>query len=128
MIDHTGIFVSDFDRSKSFYAAALEPIGLSLIAEHSASTTGSIAIAGFGLPPEAEFWLSHGTPGSVPVHIAFRVKSHAAVEAFYKAALAAGGRDNGAPGFRPQYHPNYYAAFVLDPDDHNIEAVCHEPE
>ena len=127
MIDHTGVFVSDFERSKSFYAAALEPIGLSLIA-HSASTTGSIDIAGFGSPPEAEFWLSHGTPGSVPVHVAFRVQSHAAVESFYKAALAAGGRDNGGPGFRPQYHPNYYAAFVLDPDGHNIEAVCHEPE
>lgn len=128
MIDHTGVVVSDFERSKSFYAAALKPIGLSLIAEYSAAMTGSIDIAGFGLPPEAEFWLSHGTPGSVPAHVAFRVENHAAVEAFYSAALAAGGRDNGAPGFRPHYHPNYYAAFVLDPDGHNIEAVCHEPE
>nr|WP_242063403.1 VOC family protein [Nostoc sp. FACHB-892] len=99
-----------------------------LIAEYSASTTGSTDIAGFGQPPEAEFWLTHGNPGSVRVHVAFRVHNHAAVEAFYNAALAAGGRDNGAPGLRPQYHPNYYAAFVLDPDGHNIEAVCHQPE
>ncbi|MBD2249458.1 VOC family protein [Nostoc sp. FACHB-888] len=128
MIDHIGVVVSDFERSKSFYAAALEPVGLSLIAEYSTSTTGSTDIAGFGQPPEAEFWLSLGNPGSVRVHIAFRVHNHAAVEGFYNAALAAGGRDNGAPGLRPQYHPNYYAAFVLDPDGHNIEAVCHQPE
>ncbi|MEH2367666.1 VOC family protein [Nostoc sp.] len=128
MIDHTGIVVSDFEQSKSFYAAALKPIGLLLIAEYSASTTGSTDIAGFGQPPEAEFWLTHGNPGSVRVHVAFRVHNHAAVEAFYNAALAAGGQDNGAPGFRTQYHPNYYAAFVLDPDGYNIEAVCHEPK
>jgi len=85
MIDHTGVVVSDFERSKSFYTAALEPVGLSLILEYSASTTGSTDIAGFGQPPEAEFWLSLGNPGSVKVHIAFRVHNHAAVEAFYNA-------------------------------------------
>ncbi len=74
-----------------------------------------------------EFWISRGTPSSPSVHVAFRVQSHALVEAFYSAALAAGGRDNGSPGLRPHYHHNYYAAFVLDPDGHNIEAVCHEP-
>jgi predicted lactoylglutathione lyase len=73
-----------------------------------------------------EFWLARGEPGSMPVHIAFRVSSRALVDAFYNAAIAAGGRDNGAPGLRPQYHPNYYGAFVLDPDGHNIEAVCRE--
>ncbi|WP_414755246.1 VOC family protein [Anabaena sp. CCY 9910] len=128
MIDHTGVIVSNFERSKSFYAAALEPVGLSLIAEYSASMTGATDIAGFGQPPEAEFWITRGHPGSIPVHVAFRVHNHTAVKAFYNAALAAGGRDNGAPGFRPHYHPNYYAAFVLDPDGHNIEAVCYQPE
>jgi len=133
MIDHTGIIVSDFEQSKSFYAAALAAIGLSLIAEYPASITGNTDVAGFGSPPKAEvsmspeFWISQGTPGSPPVHVAFRVESRALVEAFYNAALAAGGRDNGSPSLRPHYHPNYYAAFILDPDGHNIEAVCREP-
>lgn len=134
MLDHMGINVSDLDRSKAFYAAALAPIGYALQAEYSAAMTGSVAVAGFG-PPETAgpgastpFWIGTGTPGDPRVHLAFRVPTRAHVRAFHEAALAAGGRDNGAPGLRPIYHANYYGAFVLDPDGHNIEAVCHAPE
>jgi catechol 2,3-dioxygenase-like lactoylglutathione lyase family enzyme len=127
MIDHTGLVVSDFERSKRFYSEALAPIGYAKLAEFPASITGHTDVAGFGEPPKPDFWISRGTPNQPPIHIAFRVGSRALVEAFYQAALAAGGRDNGAPGLRPHYHPHYYGAFVLDPDGHNIEAVCHEP-
>jgi catechol 2,3-dioxygenase-like lactoylglutathione lyase family enzyme len=131
MIDHTGVIVSDLEKSKIFYSAALGAIGLALLMEFPASVTGSNDVAGYGAPessaqgPSAEFWLARGDPGAIPVHIAFRVARRSLVDAFYNAALAAGGRDNGAPGLRPHYHPNYYGAFVLDPDGHNIEAVCH---
>jgi catechol 2,3-dioxygenase-like lactoylglutathione lyase family enzyme len=133
MIDHTGVVVSDFARSKEFYLSALAPIGLQLLMEFPASVTGSTDVAGFGSPESLaqgvspEFWLARGTPGSCPTHVAFRVAGRTLVDGFHKAALAAGGRDNGAPGPRPHYHPNYYGAFVLDPDGHNIEAVCHAP-
>lgn len=127
MIDHTGLVVSDFERSKRFYREALAPIGYAKLAEFPASITGHTDVAGFGEPPKPDFWISRGTPNQPPIHIAFRVGSRALVEAFYQAALAAGGRDNGAPGLRPHYHLHYYGAFVLDPDGHNIEAVCHEP-
>jgi len=127
MIDHTGVVVSDFDRSKRFYQAALGAIGYQLLLEFPAAVTGSTDVAGFGEPGKPDFWLSRGTPNQPPVHVAFRVQDRATVDAFYNAAMAAGGRDNGEPGLRPHYHPNYYGAFVLDPDGHNIEAVCHEP-
>jgi catechol 2,3-dioxygenase-like lactoylglutathione lyase family enzyme len=126
MIDHTGVVVSDFDRSKQFYLAALAPIGFSLLAEFPASVTGHTDVAGFGQPPKPEFWISRGKPNNPPVHVAFRVSSRSLVDAFYGAAIEAGGTDNGRPGIRAHYHPNYYGAFVLDPDGHNIEAVCHE--
>lgn len=126
MIDHTGVVVSDFDRSKRFYSAALKPIGFDLLAEFPAAITGHTDVAGFGEPPKPEFWISRGTPNKPAVHIAFRVKSRSDVDAFYSAAIEAGGVDNGPPGIRAHYHPNYYGAFVLDPDGHNIEAVCHE--
>ena len=132
MIDHTGVVVSDFEASKAFYATALGAIGLTLLMEFPASVTGSTDVAGFGAPETLaqglgpEFWLARGTPGNA-VHVAFLVASRRLVESFHKAALGAGGRDNGAPGLRPHYHPNYYGAFVLDPDGHNIEAVCHAP-
>ncbi len=126
MIDHTGLVVSDFVRSKAFYTQALGAIGLSLVAEIPAAVTGRSDIAGFGVAPAAEFWIDSGVPNKPALHIAFRVKTHALVDDFYKAAVAAGGRDNGPPGIRPHYDPSYYAAFVLDPDGHNIEAVCHE--
>jgi len=120
MIDHTGVSVSSFARSKAFYERALTPLGYSLIMEFGTA-------AGFGQPPKPDFWIGEGTPNTPAVHIAFRASSRAAVDAFYKAAMAAGGRDNGPPGLRPHYHPNYYGAFVLDPDGHNVEAVCHDP-
>jgi catechol 2,3-dioxygenase-like lactoylglutathione lyase family enzyme len=128
MIDHTGVSVSDIARSTEFYTKALSAIGYALLLEFPASVTGHTDVAGFGEPQKADFWISKGVPNNPPIHVAFRVSSRAQVDAFYKAAMAAGGRDNGAPGTRPHYHEHYYGAFVLDPDGHNIEAVCHSPE
>jgi catechol 2,3-dioxygenase-like lactoylglutathione lyase family enzyme len=127
MIDHTGLSASDFDKSKAFYTKALSAIGYALLMEFPASVTGNTDVAGFGEPPKPDFWIYKGVANNPPVHVAFRVSSRAIVDAFYKAALAAGGRDNGAPGVRPHYHEHYYGAFVLDPDGNNIEAVCHSP-
>lgn len=126
MIDHTGVVASDFQASKSFYEKALAPIGYTLLMELSAAVTGHADVAGFGEAPKPDFWISSGTPNRPPVHVAFRVASRSLVDAFHQAAIQAGGTDNGPPGLRPHYHPNYYGAFVLDPDGHNIEAVCHE--
>jgi catechol 2,3-dioxygenase-like lactoylglutathione lyase family enzyme len=128
MIDHTGINASDFIKSKEFYSKALAAIGYSLLVELPASVTGSTDVAGFGEPPKPDFWVNKGSPNNPPVHVAFRVTTRAQVDAFFNVAIAAGGRDHGKPGVRPHYHPNYYGAFVLDPDGHNIEAVCHSPE
>jgi catechol 2,3-dioxygenase-like lactoylglutathione lyase family enzyme len=127
MIDHTGVTVGDFARSRAFYARALAPIGYGLLLELPAAVTGRADVAGFGVPPKPDFWIAGGIPNVPPVHVAFRVASRALVDAFYAAAIAAGGRDNGAPGVRAHYHANYYGAFVVDPDGHNIEAVCHAP-
>ncbi|HVW71514.1 MAG TPA: VOC family protein [Steroidobacteraceae bacterium] len=127
MIDHTGVTVSDFAKSKAFYRAALQPIGYELLLEFPASVTGHADVAGFGEPPKADFWIARGSPNDPAVHVAFRVARRPLVDAFYAAAVAAGGRSNGAPGLRPHYHADYYGAFVLDPDGHNIEVVCHEP-
>lgn len=127
MIDHTGIAVTDYEKSKAFYTRALAPLGYRLLMEVSAELTGNHDTAGFGEPPKTDFWISNGGPNRSAVHIAFRAADRAAVDAFHAAALAAGGTDNGAPGVRPHYHPHYYAAFVRDPDGHNIEAVCHAP-
>jgi catechol 2,3-dioxygenase-like lactoylglutathione lyase family enzyme len=127
MIDHTGLTVSNFSRSKTFYLRALAPMGYELVMELSAAVTGHSDVAGFGAPPKPDFWIAGGKPNVPPIHVAFRAANRAVVDAFYAAAIAAGGRDNGAPGPRPHYHANYYGAFVLDPDGHNIEAVCHEP-
>jgi catechol 2,3-dioxygenase-like lactoylglutathione lyase family enzyme len=127
MIDHTGVAVSDFERSRQFYLAALTPIGYQLLADFPASVTGGADVAGFGVAPKPDFWINSGAPQQPPIHVAFRVDSRARVDAFYAAALQAGGSSNGAPGPRPHYHANYYGAFVLDFDGHNIEAVCHEP-
>ena len=126
MIDHTGLNVSDFVRSKAFYLAALAPLGYQLIKELPATLAPQGAM-GMGVPPKPDFWVAGGAANSPPLHIAFRAASRAQVDAFYRAAIAAGGRDNGGPGVREHYHPNYYGAFVLDPDGHNIEAVCHDP-
>jgi catechol 2,3-dioxygenase-like lactoylglutathione lyase family enzyme len=127
MIDHTGVTVGDFAASRAFYARALAPLGYVTLMELPAAATGHGDVAGFGIAPKPDFWIAGGAPNVPPVHVAFRAASRAAVDAFHAAALAAGGRDNGPPGLRPHYHANYYAAFVLDPDGHNIEAVCHDP-
>ncbi len=126
MIDHTGVYVSNFAAARNFYVEALGAIGYQLLHEFSAEVTGSTAVAGFGEPPKADFWIHEGSPNKPAIHVAFRVKTPKLVDQFYSAAMAAGARDNGAPGPRPHYHANYYGAFVLDPDGHNIEAVCHE--
>jgi catechol 2,3-dioxygenase-like lactoylglutathione lyase family enzyme len=128
MIDHFGFPVSDYARSKAFYAKALAPLGYALVMELDAGHTesGSPA-AGFGADGNPDFWI--GGEGGLRgiLHVAIVAKDRAAVDAFHRAALAAGARDNGPPGLRPRYHASYYAAFVLDPDGHNVEAVCHAP-
>lgn len=127
MIDHTGVLVSRPSDSRRFYEQALAPLGYTLLMEIPKNVTGGKVVLGYGVAPHADFWISEGTPNEVRVHVAFRADSRAQVDAFYREALAAGGRDNGAPGPRPHYHQSYYGAFVLDPDGHNIEAVCHQP-
>jgi catechol 2,3-dioxygenase-like lactoylglutathione lyase family enzyme len=128
MLDHIGLSVADIERARVFYEAALKPLGLGAIMEVTAEETGGDAHAGFGENDKAFFWIGTGAKPRGGTHVAFTAKTRAEVEAFYRAALAAGGRDNGAPGLRPEYHPNYYGAFVFDPDGNNIEAVCHRPE
>jgi len=128
MIDHVGIPVSDIARSTEFYLKALEPLGISIVMEVSAEQTGHGAAVGFGANFKPFFWIGGaGGLGVGNVHVAFAAPSRAAVDAFYRAAITAGGKDNGKPGLRPHYHENYYGAFVLDFDGHNIEAVCHAP-
>ena len=127
MIDHTGLNVRDPVKSRAFYERALAPLGYVMMVEIPKQATGGIVVLGFGVPPKPDFWMAEGTPQTPHIHIAFRADSRAQVDAFYAAALAAGGKDNGAPGPRPHYHADYYGAFVLDPDGHNIEAVCHTP-
>jgi catechol 2,3-dioxygenase-like lactoylglutathione lyase family enzyme len=126
MIDHVGFSVSDYSRSKTFYEMALKPLGYKLIMEATAQATGMPA-AGFGSDGKPDFWIGGEGMLEKPLHVAIAAKDRASVDAFYRAALAAGGKDNGPSGVRSHYHPNYYGAFVFDPDGHNIEAVCHAP-
>ena len=130
MLDHIGFPVSDYARSKRFYDAVLATLGYGAIMEITPETTGDGSThCGYGRDGKPEFWIgSDGAAGGTRVHVAFSAANRAAVDAFHAAALAAGARDNGAPGLRPHYHAGYYGAFVLDPDGHNIEAVCHAPE
>ena len=121
MFDHLSIPVTDYEKSKSFYQTALATLGHTLIMEHP------ISGAGFGSGGKPSFWIKQKDP-SARVHVAFSAGSRALVDSFYEAAVAAGAEDNGPPGLRPEYHPTYYGAFVLDPDGNNIEAVCHLPE
>jgi catechol 2,3-dioxygenase-like lactoylglutathione lyase family enzyme len=127
MLDHLGLTVTDLARSKAFYKMALAPLAIALIKELSAEETGGHAHAGFGQEGKPFFWIGEGAQTAGPVHIAFVAQRRGDVEAFHRAALGAGGRDNGAPGLRPHYHPNYFSAFVLDPGGNNVEAVCHKP-
>jgi len=127
LLDHVTLMVSDFARSKAFYEAALAPLGVKCVMEYGRA-------AGFGRDKKPDFWIGQGptsfqTPDQLkiitPTHVAFAARSRAEVDAFYTAALAAGGRDFGKPGLREVYHPGYYGAFVLDPDGHDVEAVIH---
>jgi catechol 2,3-dioxygenase-like lactoylglutathione lyase family enzyme len=126
MIDHTGIAVSDFETSKRFYDKAMAPLGASLVMTVPKEYTGGINVAGYGRDRPV-FWLNDSKKPNDTLHVAFTARSRAEVDAFHAAALAAGGKDNGGPGLRPHYHPNYYGAFVFDPDGNNVEAVCHDP-
>ena len=119
MIDHIGVTVTDLARSVAFYERALAPLGYAVIMKAD-------QFAGFGAGGKPDFWIGVGERGG-RVHVAFSAKGRADVRAFHEAAVAAGGKDNGPPGVREVYHPDYYGAFVLDPDGHNVEAVCHEP-
>ena len=121
MLDHMGIDVQNYEKSKAFYKTALTSLGYELIMEVQ-------GWAGFGVGGKPDFWIQGGKQTIPRIHVAFRSENRAKVRAFYEAALKAGGKDNGPPGIREIYHPNYYGAFVFDPDGHNIEAVCHNPE
>jgi catechol 2,3-dioxygenase-like lactoylglutathione lyase family enzyme len=127
ILDHIGINVSDYDRSKAFYTKALAPLGITVVMEFGKG-------AGFGRDKKPDFWVGQGAtsfqkPEQIatitPIHVCFAARSRAEVDAFHAAAIAAGGSDNGKPGIRKEYHPNYYGAFVIDPDGHNVEAAIH---
>ena len=119
MIDHIGIAVTDTAVSKAFFTKALAPLGYVVVMEFE-------EVVGMGVDGKPDFWMQAGAPGQ-SLHVAFHCENRKSVDAFYHAAIAAGGKDNGGPGLRPHYHPNYYGAFVFDPDGNNIEAVCHAP-
>jgi len=121
MFDHMGFGVSDIDESRKFFLQALGPLGVGLAMEGPNSV-------GLGRQGKPSMWLYATSAVTPPLHIAIAANTRADVDAFYQAAMAAGAKDNGAPGLRPHYHPNYYAAFVLGPDGHSVEAVCHQPE
>ena len=134
MIDHLGFNVADIERSRAFYDRALAPLQIGVVmAVDAAETPDGKAFLGYGKTADSRdiqagkpsFWIGEGDRLGNRVHVAFLAAGQAEVDAFYTAALAAGGTDNGPPGPRPHYHPGYYAAFVLDPDGHNIEAVWH---
>jgi len=127
-IDHIGLSVSDYAAAKTFYTRALAPIGISVLMEFPASVTGDTDVCGLGADGKPFFWIAAQGRTSPHTHVAFAVESRKLVDDFYAAAMAAGGKDNGAPGVRPHYHADYYGAFVLDADGNNIEAVCHRPE
>lgn len=127
MFDHVGFAVSDLARSRAFYVSALAPLGYGPVLDVHRDRTGGYEGTGFGTSGRPQFWIGTGDRRATAVHVAFVAGDRAAVDAFHAAALAAGGRDNGGPGLRPHYHPDYYGAFVLDPDGNNIEAVCRAP-
>lgn len=114
--------------ARAFYTAALTPLGLGIVGEVTAEQSGSFAFVGFGIDRKGQLWIAEKGPQSPQFHIAFRAPSRAAVREFYRAGLANGGSDNGPPGMREVYHPDYYAAFLLDPEGHNIEAMTFAPE
>jgi catechol 2,3-dioxygenase-like lactoylglutathione lyase family enzyme len=121
MLDHIIISVSDYSASRAFYEQALAPLGYHVVMEHGEG-------CGLGVLEKPDFFIQQGNPVAPTIHLAFASRDRQAVDEFHAAALSAGGQDNGPPGLRVDYHPNYYGAFVLDPDGHNIEAVCHRPQ
>jgi catechol 2,3-dioxygenase-like lactoylglutathione lyase family enzyme len=130
VIDHLTIVVSDYEASKAFYTAALKPLGYETVMELSREQIPQLPVEktiGLGVGGKPDVWLRPctGAEAVTATHVAVRANDRQAVDAFYRAALEAGGKDNGAPGVRAHYHPSYYGAFVLDPDGYNIEAVCH---
>lgn len=125
MIDHIGLSVAALAKATAFYTQALAPVGYAVIMEFEHDGRSVVGLGANGKP---DLWLEQGKATAPPLHIAFNATKRAQVDAFYQAALAAGGRDNGAPGLRPHYQQHYYGAFVLDHEGHNIEAVCHTPE
>ena len=130
MIDHASTYTTHYDAAKRLYQAAFAPLGATLQREMVASWDPEFPtrrMCAFG-PQRPIFWLIEVREPATPRHTAFGAATRAQVDAFYRAALGAGGRDNGAPGLRTIYHPTYYGAFVLDPDGNNVEAVCHAPE
>ena len=127
MIDHTGVEVTNFAKSKAFYDAAFGAMGGALLHTVPEQFTGGRTVVGYGRERPV-FWLHTGDDPGKGRHVALTAQSRAQVDAFYAAAMAAGGKDNGGPGLRPHYHEHYYGAFVIDPDGNNIEAVCHKPE
>jgi len=125
MLDHLGISVRNHAQSRSFYLKALEPLGISVVMEVGKEESGAPSDhTGFGSNGKPYFWITEGATGS-GMHLAFVAQTRKQVDDFYRQALAAGAKDNGAPGIRAHYHPNYYGAFVIDPNGVNLEAVCH---
>ena len=127
MLDHITFSVADFNRASAFYDLALAPLGITRLVSVTAEQSGGAAFAGYG-DTRPFFWIGDGEASKGQLHVAFTAADRPTVDAFHKAALAAGGQDNGAPGLRPHYDPDYYGAFVLDPEGRNIEAVCRAPE
>ena len=123
MFDHVKFGVSDYAASKAFFLKALEPLGLAVVSEGSPSYGIELSADG-----KASLCMFQTEEKPAHLHLAFTAADRQQVDTFYRAALQAGGKDNGAPGVRPNYHANYYAAFVIDPDGHNVEVVCHEPQ
>jgi catechol 2,3-dioxygenase-like lactoylglutathione lyase family enzyme len=128
MIDHLGIGVHDFQASRRFYDAALAPLDIGVVMEVTPEQTGGRHGIGYGKDGKPFFWIGDGGLRGAGMHVAFTARTRAQVDAFHAAGLEAGGQDNGRPGLRPHYHPNYYGAFLFDPDGLNVEAVCHAPE
>lgn len=127
MIDHVTFGVTDFARSIAFYDSAFAPLGVTRLYTVPPEQSGGVHVAGYG-DDRPRFWIAEERATRGMLHVALQATDRARVDAFHAAALRAGGQDNGAPGLRPHYHADYYGAFVLDPDGHNIEAVCHRPE
>ncbi|MEQ8479405.1 MAG: VOC family protein [Hoeflea sp.] len=128
MLDHVSLSVADMEQAKRFYSAILATLGMEMVGEVTAAQSGSVAYAGFGIGRKGQLWIAEGGPQTPSAHICFRAASRQAVRDFHAAGLANGGSDNGPSGIREIYHPEYYAAFVRDPEAHNIEAVTFEPE